>query len=40
MESINHTAVHHVSSNKGELVGQKAPLKQREIWSVTKVYGR
>ena len=40
MESINHAAARHVPWNKGKLVGQKAPLKQREIWSVTKVYGR
>jgi hypothetical protein len=34
MESINHAALHHVPWNKGELVGQKAPLKQREIWAI------
>ena len=34
MESINHAAVHHVPWNKGKLVGQKAPLKQREIWAI------
>src|SRR5215467_10298828 len=34
MESINHPAVHHVPWNKGKLVGQKAPLKQREIWAI------
>jgi integrase len=34
MESINHAAVHHVPWNKGKLVGQKAPLKQREIGSI------
>jgi hypothetical protein len=30
-ESINHVAVHHVPWNKGKLVRQKAPLKQRGI---------
>ena len=40
MKSINQAAVNHIPWNKGKLVGQKAPLKQREIWSVTKVYGR
>ena len=34
MESINHSAVHRVPWNKGKLVGQKAPLKQREIWAI------
>ena len=34
MESINHTAVHPVPWNKGKLVGQKAPLEQREIWAI------
>jgi hypothetical protein len=34
MESINHAAVHQVPWNKGKLVGQKAPLKQREIWAI------
>ena len=34
MESINHAAAHHVPWNKGKLVGQKAPLKQREIWAI------
>jgi integrase len=34
MESINHAVVHHVPWNKGKLVGQKAPLKQREIWAI------
>ena len=34
METINHAAVHHVPWNKGKLVGQKAPLKQREIWAI------
>ena len=34
MESINHPAAHHVPWNKGKLVGQKAPLKQREIWAI------
>jgi len=34
MESINHAAARHVPWNKGKLVGQKAPLKQREIWAI------
>jgi hypothetical protein len=34
MESINYAAAHHVPWNKGKLVGQKAPLKQREIWAI------
>jgi integrase len=34
MESIKHAAVHHVPWKKGKLVGQKAPLKQREIWAI------
>ena len=34
METINHAAVHHVPWNKGKLVGQKAPLKPREIWAI------
>ena len=34
MESINHPALRHVPWNKGKLVGQKAPLKQREIWAI------
>jgi integrase len=34
MESIHHAAVHRVPWNKGKLVGQKAPLKQREIWAI------
>ena len=34
MESINHAPVHHLPWNKGKLVGQKAPLKQREIWAI------
>jgi hypothetical protein len=34
MEAINHAALHHVPWNKGKLVGQKEPLKQREIWAI------
>ena len=34
MESINHAAVRRIPWNKGKLVGQKAPLKQREIWAI------
>ena len=33
MESINHAVVRHVPWNEGEIVGQKAPLKQPEICS-------
>jgi integrase len=34
MQSINQVAAHHAPWNKGKLVGQKAPLKQREIWAI------
>ena len=34
MKSIHHAVVHHVPWNKGKLVGQKAPLKQRDIWAI------
>ena len=34
MQSINHTPVHPIPWNKGKLVGQKAPLEQREIWAI------
>ena len=34
METINHAAARHVPWNKGKLAGQKAPLKQREIWAI------
>jgi integrase len=34
MESINNATVHQISWNKGKLVGQKAPLKRREIWAI------
>jgi len=34
MKSTNHAAVHHVPWNKGKLVGQKVPLKQRETWAI------
>jgi integrase len=34
MRSINHTAARQVPWNKGKLVGQKAPLKLREIWAI------
>jgi integrase len=32
--SHTHTAVHSEPWNKGKLVGQKAPLKLREIWAI------
>jgi hypothetical protein len=31
---MHHAAVRRVPWNKGKLVGQKAPLKQREIWAI------
>jgi len=34
MESTNQAAVRQVPWNKGKLMGQKAPLKQREIWAI------
>jgi len=34
MKSMNHAVVHHVPWNKGKPVGQKAPLKQRDIWAI------
>ena len=34
METINHAAARHVPWNKGKLLGQKAPLKQCEIWAI------
>lgn len=34
MNGINNSAARRIPSNKGKLVGQKAPLKQREIWAI------
>lgn len=34
MESQPVTSSHHESWNKGKLIGQKAPLKLREIWAI------
>ena len=33
-EIDHHAAVQHVPCNKGKLVGQRVPLKQREIWAI------
>jgi hypothetical protein len=34
MEQFIHTATRHVPWNKGQLVGQKAPLKLKDIWAI------
>ena len=34
MEIIHQASVRRIPWNKGKLVGQKAPLKQREIWGI------
>jgi len=34
MKFMNQTAVRQVPWNKGKLIGQKAPLKLREIWAI------
>jgi hypothetical protein len=34
MECSNVTTVRRVPWNKGKLVGQKAPLKLKEIWAI------
>jgi len=34
MESIDNASTRRAPWNKGKLVGQKAPLKQREIWAI------
>jgi hypothetical protein len=34
MEQLIHPAMHHVSWNKGKLVGQKAPLKPKDLWAI------
>lgn len=34
MNEVNHTACGHIPWNKGKLVGQKPPLKLKEIWAI------
>ena len=34
MYVVNNSSARRVPWNKGKLVGQKAPLKQREIWAI------
>jgi hypothetical protein len=34
MDQIIHVAMQHIPWNKGKLVGQKAPLKLKEIWAI------
>jgi integrase len=34
MNQFDHTATQHVPWNKGKLVGQKAPLKLKDIWAI------
>jgi hypothetical protein len=34
MEQLIHTAVRYMPWNKGKLVGQKAPLKLKDIWAI------
>ena len=34
MDQINHAATQHAPWNKGKLVGQKAPLKLKDIWAI------
>jgi len=34
MDQYIHAATRHVSWNKGKLVGQKAPLKLKDIWAI------
>jgi len=34
MDAINNSTAQRVPWNQGKLVGQKAPLKQREIWAI------
>jgi hypothetical protein len=34
MDQIIHAATRHIPWNKGKLVGQKAPLKLKEIWAI------
>lgn len=32
--AILHTSQHHQPWNKGKLIGQKAPLKLKDIWAI------
>ncbi|GAB3316518.1 hypothetical protein GCM10027564_26750 [Luteimonas notoginsengisoli] len=32
--AILHTSQHHEPWNKGKLIGQKAPLKLKDIWGI------
>lgn len=34
MEQLSHAATRHVPWNKGKLVGQKVPLKLKDIWAI------
>ena len=34
MDQIIHAATQHLPWNKGKLVGQKAPLKLKDIWAI------
>ena len=34
MQIVHHGSMPRLPWNKGKLVGQKAPLKQREIWAI------
>jgi hypothetical protein len=34
MDQYNHAATRHVPWSKGKLVGQKAPLKLKDIWAI------
>jgi integrase len=34
MDQYTHAAMRHVPWNKGKLVGQKAPLKLKDIWAI------
>jgi hypothetical protein len=34
MDQYTHAATRHVPWNKGKLVGQKAPLKLKDIWAI------
>jgi hypothetical protein len=34
MDQIIHSATQHIPWNRGKLVGQKAPLKPKEIWAI------
>jgi hypothetical protein len=34
MEQLTRSATQHAPWNKGKLVGQKAPLKLKDIWAI------